>query len=125
MQLCAPHPAFAAAYAAAKAGVINYTKTAAFESATHGIRVNALAPDISATEGLVRLSADGLSPDMGHAIPMARPGHVDDIACAAVFLAPDMARYITGQKIHVDGGKQAAGGWYHHPQTGAYKFGPG
>ena len=47
-----------AAYAAAKAGVGNYTKTAAFESATHGIRVNALAPDISAAEGLVRLGAD-------------------------------------------------------------------
>ena len=107
-----------AAYAAAKAGVINYTKTAAFELAPQAIRVNALAPDITTTEGLMRLSAEGLSPDIGNAIPMGRLGHVDDIAGAAVFLASDMASYITGQTIHVDGGTQAAGGWYHHPQNG-------
>lgn len=117
-------PGFAA-YAAAKAGVINYTKTAAFELAPHGIRVNALAPDIAVTEGLMRLSPEGLSPELAHAIPMVRPGHVDEIASTAVFLASDMAGYITGQTIHVDGGTQAAGGWYHHPRTGDYKFGPG
>jgi NAD(P)-dependent dehydrogenase (short-subunit alcohol dehydrogenase family) len=48
-----------AAYAAAKAGVINYTKTAALELALHGIRVNALAPDITITEGLARGGAAG------------------------------------------------------------------
>jgi 3-oxoacyl-[acyl-carrier protein] reductase len=114
-----------AAYAAAKAGVINYTKTAAFELAPHGIRVNALAPDITVTEGLVRLSPEGLSPAIANAIPMGRAGHVDEIAGAAVFLASDMASYITGQTIHVDGGTHAAGGWYHHPQTGEFRFGPG
>jgi 3-oxoacyl-[acyl-carrier protein] reductase len=36
-----------------------------------------------------------------------------------------MASYITGQTIHVDGGTQAARGWYHHPETGGYNFGPG
>jgi 3-oxoacyl-[acyl-carrier protein] reductase len=46
-------------------------------------------------------------------------------ASTAVFLASDTASYITGQTIHVDGGTQAAGGWYHHPDTGEYKFGPG
>lgn len=112
-----------AAYAAAKAGVINYTKTAAFELAPHGIRVNALAPDITVTEGLTNLG--GLSPEVGHVIPMGRPGHVDEIASAAVFLASDMARYITGETIHVDGGTHAAAGWYHHPQTGQPKLGPG
>ncbi|MBO0865101.1 MAG: SDR family oxidoreductase, partial [Mycobacterium sp.] len=58
-------------------------------------------------------------------IPMGRPGHVDEIASAAVFLASDMARYITGETIHVDGGTHAAAGWYHHPQTGQPKLGPG
>jgi NAD(P)-dependent dehydrogenase (short-subunit alcohol dehydrogenase family) len=114
-----------AAYAAAKAGVINYSKTAALELASHRIRVNALAPDLTMTEGIMRVSPNGLSPNIGHMIPMGRPGHVDEMAAAAVFLASDMSSYITGQTIHVDGGTQAAGGWYHHPQTGDYQLGPG
>jgi 3-oxoacyl-[acyl-carrier protein] reductase len=113
-----------AAYAAAKAGVINYTKTAAFELAPHGIRVNAIAPDLTMTEGLMRLSPEGPGPDIAHAIPLGRAGDVDEIAGTAVFLASNMARYITGQTIHVDGGTHAAGGWYHHPDTGEYKLGP-
>ncbi|MFL6085764.1 MAG: SDR family NAD(P)-dependent oxidoreductase [Mycobacterium sp.] len=114
-----------AAYAAAKAGVINYTKTAALELAPHKIRVNALAPDLTLTEGLLRISPDGLPASAGHMIPMGRPGHVDEIAGAAVFLASAMSSYITGQTIHVDGGTQAASGWYHNPQTGDYQLGPG
>jgi len=105
--------------------VINYTKTAAFELAPQGIRVNAIAPDLTLTEGLMQLSPEGLGPEISHAIPLGRPGHVDEIASTAVFLASEMASYITGQTIHVDGGTQAAGGWYHHPETGGYKFGPG
>jgi 3-oxoacyl-[acyl-carrier protein] reductase len=116
-------PGFAA-YAAAKAGVINYTKTAAFELAPHGIRVNAIAPDITVTEGLTNLSLGDLD-TIGHAIPMGRPGRVDEIASTAVFLASDMASYLTGETLHVDGGTHAAGGWYRHPQTGQFRFGPG
>jgi NAD(P)-dependent dehydrogenase (short-subunit alcohol dehydrogenase family) len=113
-----------AAYAAAKAGVINYTRTAAFELAPHGIRVNAIAPDITVTEGLLRLSPDGMRPELSRAVPLGRLGDVDEIASAAVFLASDMARYITGQTLHVDGGTQAAGGWYHDTETGGARFGP-
>lgn len=103
-----------AAYSAAKAGVINYTKTASFELAPHQIRVNALAPDLVLTEGLHKLNPAGGTTDIGKGmIPLGRAGHVDDIAGAAVFLASDMARYITGQTIHVDGGTHAAGGWYY------------
>ena len=114
-----------AAYAAAKAGVINYTKTAALELATHHIRVNALAPDLTLTEGLIALSGGSLQDADAPGIPMSRPGHVDEMAGAAVFLASEMSSYITGQTIHVDGGTQAASGWYHHPQTGEYQLGPG
>ncbi len=111
-----------AAYAAAKAGVINYTKTAALELAQHGIRVNALAPDLTVTEGLLRLSPnfDATAATM---IPMGRAGHVDEMAGAAVFLASEMSSYITGQTIHVDGGTQASSGWYHNPKTGEYELG--
>ncbi|WP_156687140.1 SDR family NAD(P)-dependent oxidoreductase [Mycobacterium sp. Marseille-P9652] len=113
-----------AAYAAAKAGVINYTKTAALELATHGIRVNAIAPDITLTEGLERLGGEGALTGMKSVVPMGRPGHVDEIAGVAVFLASDMAAYLTGQTLHVDGGTHAAGGWYHDPLTGDYRLGP-
>jgi len=113
-----------AAYAAAKAGVINYTKTAALELAPHGIRVNAIAPDITLTEGLAQLSADAAVTGMGNIVPLGRPGHVDEIASAAVFLASDMSAYLTGQTLHIDGGTHAAGGWYHDPQTGDYRLGP-
>src|SRR6201993_775150 len=114
-----------AAYAAAKAGVINYTKTAALELAPHNIRVNAIAPDITLTEGLAQLSGDAAVHNMGNVVPLGRPGNVDEIASVAVFLASDMSTYLTGQTLHVDGGTHAAGGWYHDPQTGDYRLGPG
>src|SRR6202046_4921892 len=113
-----------ATYAAAKAGVINYTKTAALELAPHGIRNNALAPDITLTEGIMAIAPPGSEQRFGLAVPMGRAGHVDEMAGAAGFLASDMSSYITGQTIHVDGGTQAACGWYHHPITGEYVLGP-
>jgi NAD(P)-dependent dehydrogenase (short-subunit alcohol dehydrogenase family) len=113
-----------ASYAAAKAGVINFTKTAALELAPHNIRVNALAPDITMTEGMMQIAPPGAEERFGYTVPMGRAGHVDEMARAAVFLASDMASYITGQTIHVDGGTAAAGGWYHHPETGDYSLGP-
>jgi len=113
-----------ATYAAAKAGVISYTKTAALELAPHGIRVNAVAPDITVTEGMMAIAPPGADHRFSLTVPMGRAGHVDEMAGAAVFLASDMSGYITGQTIHVDGGTHAAGGWYHHPETGAYALGP-
>jgi 3-oxoacyl-[acyl-carrier protein] reductase len=116
-------PGFAA-YAAAKAGVINFTKTAALELAPHAIRVNCLAPDITMTEGLAGVAPPGAERGFRLTVPMGRPGHVDEMGGAAVFLAGSLASYVTGQTIHVDGGTDAAGGWYHHPDTGAYILGP-
>lgn len=113
-----------AAYAAAKAGVISYTKTAALELAPHGIRVNALAPDVTITDGLRAIAPAGSEARFGDLVPMGRAGDVDEMAGAAVFLASDLSSYVTGQTLHVDGGTHAAGGWYPHPETGEYRLGP-
>lgn len=112
-----------AAYAAAKAGVVNLTRTAAVELAPHRIRVNALAPDLTVTEGL-RAVAQGPVEDLAAMVPMGRPGHVDEMAGAAVFLASDLSSYVTGQTLHVDGGTAAAGGWYAHPTDDRWILGP-
>jgi 3-oxoacyl-[acyl-carrier protein] reductase len=113
-----------AAYAAAKAGVVNLTATAALELAPHGIRVNCLAPDITLTEGLRSIAPPGFEVGVGHMVPMGRAGDVDEMAGAAVFLASGLSSYVTGQTLHVDGGTSAAGGWYHHPDDGHYVLGP-
>ena len=76
-----------AAYAAAKAGIVNFTKTAALELAPHGIRVNGLAPDVTVTQGIQRMSAPGFEDRTSLMIPMGRLGHVDEAAGVAVFLA--------------------------------------
>jgi NAD(P)-dependent dehydrogenase (short-subunit alcohol dehydrogenase family) len=114
-----------AAYAAAKAGVVNLTKTAALELAPHGIRVNCLAPDVTLTEGLLSVAQPGFEGAIANLVPLGRAGTVEEMAGAAVFLASGMSSYITGQTIHVDGGTAAAGGWYHHPGDGHYVLGAG
>ncbi len=113
-----------AAYAAAKAGVLNFTKTAALELALYGIRVNALAPDITLTEGIESLAGPGGHERFSHTVPLGRAGHVDEMAGAAVFLASDLSSYVTGETIHVDGGTHASSGWYRHPERGDYVLGP-
>ena len=104
--------------------MINYTKTAALELAPHGIRVNALAPDITLTEGMLAVVPPESLAHLDGVVPMGRAGHVDEVAGAAVFLASDLSSYVTGQTLHVDGGSHAAGGWYRHPDTGTYILGP-
>jgi len=113
-----------ATYAAAKAGVISFTKTVALELAPHGIRVNALAPDITMTEGLASVAPPESAAHFGQVVPLGRAGHVDEMAGAAVFLASDLSSYLTGETLHVDGGTHAAGGWYHRPSDGRYVLGP-
>ena len=75
------------------------------------------------TEGIRAIAPPGSEDRVGSMVPMGRAGHVDEMAGAAVFLASDLSSYITGQTIHVDGGTQAASGWYHHPETGEYVLG--
>jgi len=113
-----------ATYAAAKAGAINFTKTLALELAPHGIRVNALAPDICLTEGLRTLMDEASQERARLTVPLGRLGEPEDLGGAAVFLASDLSRFLTGETLHVDGGTHAAGGWYHHPVDGRYVYGP-
>lgn len=90
-------------YAAAKAGVIGLTKTAAKELAGRGIRVNAVAPGFIKTDMTDQIP-DAIKEDMLHSIPLGRIGEGTDIAKAVAFLASDEASYITGQVLKVDGG---------------------
>ena len=105
-----------AAYAAAKAGVINFTKTAALELAPYGIRVNALAPDITLTEGLP-VAPPGSEQPFRSTVPMGRPG-TSTRWRGGCLPRRSLSSYVTGQTLHVDGGTQAASGWYHRPETG-------
>ena len=99
-------------YSAAKAGLINLTKTLSSELGPAGIRVNAVAPDYTPTPGLDRVDFDGKTPEemmqgiIRH-IPMRRLGTPDDTAGAVVFLCSGLAAWITGQTLVVDGGSLA------------------
>ena len=90
-------------YAAAKAGVIGMTKSAAKELAGRGISCNAIAPGFIATDMTDKLS-DKQKEAVTDAIPLKRMGQPEDIAHLAVFLASPLANYITGEVIKVDGG---------------------
>jgi len=91
-------------YSASKAGVICLTKSLARIGAPYGIRINCIAPGLIDTE----MTKSEICSDAGREkirqIPIQRPGTVDEVARAAVFLASDDASYITGQTINVNGG---------------------
>lgn len=90
-------------YAAAKAGVIGFTKAVAKEVAARGITANAVAPGFVQTDMTAVLNEKQVEA-MQAAIPLKRLGQPEDIARAVLFLASDDANYITGQTLHVDGG---------------------
>lgn len=90
-------------YAAAKAGMIGFTKSVAKELASRGIRVNAVAPGCIDTDMTAVLS-DAVKEDMLKSIPLGRVAQPEEVAKAVVFLASGNASYITGQVLNVDGG---------------------
>ena len=90
-------------YSASKAGLIGYSKSLAKEVGARGIRVNCIAPGFIETDMTAVLKEDYVKA-MLDTVPMKRGGKPEDIANVALFLASDMASYVTGQVIGVDGG---------------------
>ncbi len=102
--LCAP-------YGAAKAGIVNFTKTLSMDLAPYNIRVNAIAPGFIASGGLLQLL--GMKPDTGEQekgggflerIPLGRYGQPEDIVGGIIYLVSGASSYVTGQTLVIDGG---------------------
>ena len=91
-------------YAASKAGVNGFIRSAALELAPHGVRVNGVEPGMIRTPAMGNLGDDGLNERIARGVPLGRLGEPEDIAAAMLFLASDNAAYITGQTLIVDGG---------------------
>lgn len=101
------------AYNAAKAGVINLTRSAALECAQDGIRVNCVCPggiDTRVTQALAGARADEVRRAMAAVHPLGRMGEADEIAHTILFLASDEASFITGASLVADGGLTAQTG---------------
>lgn len=90
-------------YSASKAGLIGLTKTTARELAERGVNVNAIAPGFIQTD-MTHVLSEEVSQKLLAQIPMGLYGKSDDVANAVLFLVSDLAKYVTGQVINVDGG---------------------
>lgn len=91
-------------YGATKAGMLGFLRTAALEFARDGVTINAVLPGNIRTEGLADLGEEYLR-RMEKSIPVGKLGEPEDVGYAALFLASDEARFITGQTLIVDGGQ--------------------
>lgn len=99
-----------APYAASKGGVINMTRSLAVEWAPYGIRVNSVCPGYVATDLITQArSNEDWMRLMKIRTPMGRIGEVEDVVGACLFMSSEMASYITGSFIYVDGGSYAQG----------------
>lgn len=97
-----------AGYSAAKAAIINFSRAAAAEGASDGIRVNVVIPAVVETPATAGMLADAASRQSTEKlIPMGRVGQPQELASAILFLASDEASYITGAALPVDGGRSA------------------
>jgi 3-oxoacyl-[acyl-carrier protein] reductase len=90
-------------YAAAKAGIVGFSKSLARELGGRNINVNCVAPGFIDTE-MTRSLSDEQKESLLNQIPIGKLGDVSDIANAVLFLASDLSKYITGSTLHVNGG---------------------
>ena len=90
-------------YSASKAGIIGFTKSAAKEMGTRGIRHNAIAPGFIITE-MTGVLPEDVKKEWEAKIPLKRGGSPEDVANTCVYLGSDLSAYVTGQTIHVCGG---------------------
>jgi len=105
-------------YSAFKHAITGFTKSLSLELAPAGIRVNAIAPETTETEQVKPslMIAEEHRHHVDRWIPLGRFGTPEDAAGAALFLASDLAGWVTGTTINLDGGALAAGGWYRDPK---------
>jgi NAD(P)-dependent dehydrogenase (short-subunit alcohol dehydrogenase family) len=109
-------------YGAYKAAVIHFTRCLALEVAPQGVRVNAIAPDVTQT---IQVDYDAMVPEELRDrwpvwVPIGRVGAPADNADVVLFLASDLSRFVTGHVIPTDGGTVAAGGWFRTAKRGRW-----
>jgi 3-oxoacyl-[acyl-carrier protein] reductase len=93
------------AYAAAKAGIVGFSKTLALELAPFGARANVVAPGRIATPRVRATYSDAEWEAAAKRIPLGHAGEPEDVAEAVAFLAGDASRHMTGQTLHINGGR--------------------
>ncbi len=108
-------------YAAMKAAVAHFTTSLAVSVGRKGIRVNAIAPDLTQSSQVDYISgSEGHDPRWASWAPVGRLGWPEDQARVALFLASGLSGYVTGHSVPVDGGTKAGGGWYYSPSAGRF-----
>ncbi len=108
-------------YAAMKAGAAHFTTSLAVAVGRSGVRVNGIGPDLTQSPQVDYLSGSEQHQDLWPSwAPLGRVGWPEDQARVALFLASDLASYITGLNLPVDGGTYAGGRWFFSPRAGRF-----